>query len=235
MNKSKTFIIYFLLAFVLLYVSDIKAQYVLSPSATLVKYQALNELTYDTIHIANISSDTLKLKWALIQYDTLDGSYFDFCSSGNCWLGFPASGSFPPIVPGGYGWAGVHCWTGNIPVSCTARIWLYEEGNFSTGDTLTYILHAISDNGIGNTLENENLITVYPNPAIDKITIKSSFNVGDKLIFSLFNLQGAVVLSTTEKSNFTEIHLNDLSNGIYFLNIIDGNRKYMKKIVVSGN
>jgi hypothetical protein len=234
MNKSKTFIIYFLLTVTLLYASDSKAQYTLSPSATLVRYQIRNSLSYDSIHIANNSSDTLKLKWALIQYDTLGGSYFDFCSSGNCWLGFPASGSFPPIQPGGFGWAGLHYWSGNIPVSCAARIWLYKEGFFNTGDTLTYILHTISGNGIENIVEKEDPFTVYPNPATDRLYIRSACDMHEEISVSICNIMGEVVYSANYISSFTGISLENLSKGIYFLKINSANKKYVKKIVVSG-
>jgi len=231
MIKSKNFIFYFLFAF--LFASECKAQYSFSPSTTLIKFQTLNSLSYDSIHIANSSSDTLYLKWEMIQYDTLGGSYIDFCSSGNCWLGIPVSGSFPAIKPGGFGWAGVHYWTGSIPVTCSAKIYIYKEGSYTTGDTLTYILHAISGTGIVYKDVPENLISVYPNPATDKITIKSTFNTTEEMSVSFCTISGKVIFSNNYKSSLSEIPLNKVNDGIYFLNICLANRKYIKKIVVS--
>lgn len=149
-----------------------QAKYSFSPSTTLIKNQALNTMMYDSIHILNTSSDTLELKWKLISYDTLNGTYFDFCSSGNCWIGVPDSGSFPAIEPGGFGFAGMHFWTGNLPATSSTRIWVYENGIPSMGDTLTYILNA-QTLGIHETYRNNNLFSVGPNPSKGILNITS--------------------------------------------------------------
>ncbi|MFZ4398419.1 MAG: T9SS type A sorting domain-containing protein [Bacteroidales bacterium] len=233
MNKNKTSISFFLLVIALLFTSISKAQFTFSPSTTIVNYQILNELSYDSIHIANNSADTLKMKWELLEYDTVGGSYFDFCSTGNCWLAIPASGSFPPIKPGGFGYAGVHLWTGNVVADCSARIWVYKEGNYTAGDTLTYILHAIKGNGIENNNESDNSITVYPNPVSDKVIISLSFNLSEEASLTINNILGEIIFSKTGLTTFTEISLDNISEGLYFLNVISKNKKYVRKIVVS--
>jgi hypothetical protein len=233
MNKNKTIIPYFLLLVALLIANISKAQYSFSPSTTIVKYQKLNELSYDSIHIANNSTDTLNLKWELLEYDTVGGSYFDFCSTGNCWLAIPSSGSFPPIKPGGFGYAGVHIWTGNIVADCKARIWVYKEGNYTVGDTLTYILHAINGTGIKDYSESDDSFTVYPNPVSDKVIISSTFNKPEEVKLIICNILGEVIFSKTGLTALSEISLDNFAEGLYFLNIISNNKKYVNKIVVS--
>jgi hypothetical protein len=233
MNRNKTYIQFLLLVFTILIADNCKAQYSFSPSTTLIRYQDCNMLSYDSIHIVNNSNETLNLRWELLQFDTLDGSSFDFCSSGNCWLGIPVSGSFPAIVPGGFGFAGVHIWTGNVPATCTAKIWVYKDGFYTTGDTLTYILHALSVSGIGNYKEPENLISVYPNPAKDKITILSASELPEEISISLYNMFGEVIYTSSFLNSSTGIPLDNVSNGIYLLYINTANKNYVKKIVVS--
>jgi len=233
MNKNKNFIIFGLLAFSLLYSNITKAQYTFSPSKTLIKFQARNSLSYDSIHIANNSNDTLHLRWELILNDTTGGSYFDFCSSGVCWLGIPVSGSFPAILPGSFGWAGYHLWTGNTEVVCTAKIYVYEEGDYNNGDTLSYILHAENPNSIQTTIDTKYLVIVYPNPATDRINISFENNNTEEIIISLYNILGEIIYTTSNVNTFIEIPLINVNNGIYFLKMKSVNRNYNKKILVS--
>ena len=57
------------------------------------------------------------------------------------------------------------------------------------------------------------------------------------MTISLFDLQGRRILQILEepKSNtFTkEINLNNISSGVYLLNVEQGNKKALKKIIVS--
>ena len=232
MINNKNISIYMLLMFTFLFVNITKAQYTLTPSKVCVNYQGFNELSYDSIHIANNSIDTLFLKFQYISNDTSGGTYFDLCTSGECWLGIPAGGNFPPIVPGGFGWAGVHLWTGNVAATSTAKIWLYKQGNISTGDTLTYILHAVNLNAITENTAFDTYFEVYPIPAKDKITIKNNMNTSNENTFTLYNIIGEKVYSTSSKNILTEIPLEKIREGIYFLNIFSENKMYTKKILV---
>ena len=233
MKNKITSVLCFLFVFACLYTSESKAQYSFSPSTTIVKYQYRNSLSYDSIHIANNSTDTLRLHWKLILNDTMGGSYFDFCSSGNCWLGMPATGSFPAIIPGGFGYAGAHFWTANLAVTSTAKIFVYKEGFPTIGDTLTYILHTVNGSGIETKDEAENLISVYPNPASDRIIISRRNTSMGEMKASFSNINGAVIFTTSSLKALTEIPLDNIAEGIYFITVNIGNQKSVKKIMVS--
>ncbi len=80
---------------------------------------------------------------------------------------------------------------------------------------------------------DENLlskISIFPNPVINKLTIKTSENLENSLI-SVFNVQGKRVMN----SNYTQKQLNVsmLEKGVYFLRIIKDhkqiNLKFIKK------
>lgn len=233
MTKNSNLIIYFIIAFVVLFPDKSSAQYTFTPSKTLVNYQLRNSLDYDSIHIANNSSDTLFLKWQLLLYDTTGGSYFDFCASGECYLGFPATGSFEKIKPGGFAWAGVHLWTGSNLVTSTAKIWVYKDGFYSDGDTLTYILHTVNNNTIADNKDRENSILVYPNPASDRIFVRFENNKTEEITIFLYNILGELVFKTITNNSNIEIPIDQINKGICFLKIKSGNKEYIKKVLVS--
>lgn len=210
----------------------IQAQHLLTPSNTLNKYQEFNTLTYDSIHIRNNSQDTLFLSWELLQYDSANLSYIDFCSSGNCWLGVPQTGSFPPIPPASFGWAGVHFWTGDIEATASARIWLYKSDSSAIGDTLSYYLHAVSANGFEPNLNQQIGLKIYPNPCINKVFVSSEANAILNNVY-LINCLGETVFSQSYTTSSTEIWLDKLPKGVYFIGIRSGESSFCKKIILS--
>ncbi len=231
MNTYRNFIKYFLLVLVVLFANISSAQYTITPSDTIEVYQNFNTLNYYKVNINNITSDTLHMHWKSIQYDTIGGTYFDFCASGICYTGFPFSGSFPLIAPGTFGWAGAHFYTGSVPVTSTAKVTL-TEGLSETGVTITFILHAANTTGIENNHLSENLISVYPNPAKDNLTVKLDIKSTRETSISLYNVFGELVYSTTTKISLTDIPLKGIGEGLYFLNILTDKKKYVKKIIV---
>jgi hypothetical protein len=66
--------------------------------------------------------------------------------------------------------------------------------------------------GISFSQEN-NFISIYPNPANDKIYFPLSENV------EVINLSGEIIL---ERKNCSGVNVAELANGIYFLNLISG-------------
>ena len=88
--------------------------------------------------------------------------------------------------------------------------------------------NAISVNDI--TLESDNIIEsnfeIFPNPASDKISIIGIENIKS---VKIFNSLGALVKHT---KNATNIDVSELSRGVHFLQVDNGNlmtRKFMKK------
>ncbi|MCX6232102.1 MAG: T9SS type A sorting domain-containing protein [Bacteroidetes bacterium] len=233
MKKTYLLLRFLLPAFILLLAMQSRAQYVFTPSRTLINYQNYNSLTYDSIHIANNGTDTLKLKWALLSLDTTGGTYFDFCSSGNCWLGVPAAGSFPPIVPGGWGYAGMHLWTGNTLAMSIARIWVYREGNYAVGDTLSFILFAEHQTAVKNNTAANDIITLYPMPASDKVIISIAFATAADSKISIYNSLGGLVFSKTYPEKTIEIPLAQYKEGLYFVSLESGKQQYIKKLLIA--
>ncbi len=94
----------------------------------------------------------------------------------------------------------------------------------------------LSNKKIYNIDEDEN-VNIFPNPFIDKLYIVFSSVDTHAIQFKIFNLAGKLVHQTEYfqlVSGFNSLNisnLNNLSKGIYILNIISENKNFSKKII----
>ena len=98
------------------------------------------------------------------------------------------------------------------------------------GSTKEYTLE-VTVNGLVNsdiTLEN-NKITVYPNPASEIIVIKDLEGHG---ILTIFDATGRQMMKREITSPMEIISVNTLPEGIYFVQIVEGERVKVIKIVI---
>jgi hypothetical protein len=211
---------FFILLFPFIFLSA-EAQLVFSPSKTFVMYLNKNKLHYDGIMIHNQSNDTVKLIWDLVSIDTIPGSYFDFCASGECYIGIPSTGSFPKINPLDSGFSKMHFWTGNITGTCKAVVYVYELGNSENGDTLTYYLHVTEPNSVVQS-EVSDFLNIYPNPAGTFLNIRMPAEI--TYGYTVYDITGKEIISSRSKG-LHSIPINMLTEGLYILSVkdIDGN------------
>ncbi len=86
------------------------------------------------------------------------------------------------------------------------------------------------------SFEMDNEIEIYPNPACNYININTGKISKDKDIYiQIFNQTGVLTYSNNETVNGNTIKLDtdNLSAGLYFINLIIDNHKITKKIVIS--
>jgi hypothetical protein len=210
-----------------------KAQYNFSPSTQLIIDQSYNNLTYDSIHISNLSADTLRLNWNLIAYDSSGDTYLDFCASGECYLGFPLTGSFPTIIPNGFGYAGAHFWTGSVPATSTVKIWVYPQGDPANGDTLTYILHAQHGSGIDDISPDDDAMKIYPNPSPGLINLNFDKSA-ENCIIEVLNSYGQVILMKDINNQIqATLDLTKFAKSMYFIKMQSGSMVVLRKVVIS--
>ena len=105
----------------------------------------------------------------------------------------------------------------------------------------------LSENGVAIDLDSTNLqlptaivevngiaveTLVYPNPASDQVSV--SVNGMNNFVVSVFDLSGRKVNERTVSNNFTQISVNALPNGVYFMKVTDksGNQLAVEKIVI---
>ncbi len=136
----------------------------------------------------------------------------------------PVTDDTSPVTGVSWGLSHVLNWTG------TYGQWMYIR-RFENKDK-TAIVDDSGNQGIVtsplSTNSSENIdIKLYPNPVTDKLTI-SGFDRGD---LSVFDITGALVLSTKIEANNSVIDLSQLANGLYVLNFVDGNKTQTIRII----
>jgi subtilisin-like proprotein convertase family protein len=97
----------------------------------------------------------------------------------------------------------------------------------------------IKISGATLSLDNTTLegVSFWPNPAKNRFNIKMINSDTTKVTISLFDLQGRKIIQVFDESKnntFTkEINLENISSGIYLISIQQGNKKAIKKIIIS--
>ncbi len=75
-------------------------------------------------------------------------------------------------------------------------------------------------------------LSVFPNPAADKITISNKdFQQGD--LFTLMNLSGQVILQKKPSGTQTSIDVSNITPGIYFIRLVSSKGTTSKKIIIT--
>ena len=78
--------------------------------------------------------------------------------------------------------------------------------------------------GFGVEENGEAMISVYPNPAHDKLFVNAE-NIKN---IDLYNISGQLVISSTEN----EINVSDLNPGMYFIRINCGDDVYTECVII---
>ena len=89
--------------------------------------------------------------------------------------------------------------------------------NFDVNVTINFV-----DDGIE---ENDNMtISVYPNPAHDKLFV----NAANIQSVELYNISGQLMISSTEN----EINVSELESGIYFVRVNSGANVFTERVII---
>jgi len=87
-----------------------------------------------------------------------------------------------------------------------------------------------------NELEFDANISIYPNPAINSVSLLIDYPENDNLIVSIYNLSGKEVfqktISLTAGVNQKHLQFNDLSEGIYVINLKNSNLNSSQKLII---
>ena len=91
-------------------------------------------------------------------------------------------------------------------------------------------------NGGGTPVESitqNDLVSVYPNPAQDFIQVETKSNDLNTASYKLMNQSGIEVLNGDVNSSSFSIDITQLSSGIYYLNLIGNDMIINQKIVIT--
>jgi hypothetical protein len=85
--------------------------------------------------------------------------------------------------------------------------------------------------GIENNLSN-NPVNIFPNPLTDKLKIKTKNNNTEIFSINIYDIAGKLVSSKYHINNSGyEIDFSDFDKGVYFVEILMGDRNYIYKVV----
>ena len=73
---------------------------------------------------------------------------------------------------------------------------------------------------------------VYPNPFNESVSVEINFEGTHEYFIQIFSINGALILTETHKSNSFVLSTNQLSKGIYLLNIVGENGELIVKKIV---
>lgn len=92
----------------------------------------------------------------------------------------------------------------------------------------SYKVTGINAEELGN--EAPTSISVYPNPAESRITVKVNCNLSNSLV-SIFNSTGALVKTEYMSSDEKEINISELPAGIYIIKVDDSKEPFISRFV----
>ncbi len=82
-----------------------------------------------------------------------------------------------------------------------------------------------------NEIYNSSLIKVYPNPAKDKLIVSINNNGNSAIVITDMLGKSVKQIKTSELQ--TEINVSDLQDGVYFVQLMQGNKSFVDKVVIS--
>jgi len=199
-----------------------------TPNDTINIVGMMEDLETLSIQQLNISSNTITLKWKKVSESVPLLWDASVCDNQICYTSLVDSGTMNPIYPSGYGFLLLHI-TPHVNYG-TARV-IYEVWDVTTpllSDTLTYILTVNNTSGIAEA-ENQNLFTVFPNPASDFISINSNEN--EKFSFSITNSLGETIYNLAFTINHSPINIHNYPKGIYFITLSNSSYRFTQTII----
>lgn len=77
-------------------------------------------------------------------------------------------------------------------------------------------------------------VRIYPNPFLQDINIETEGSIAFPLTIRLINALGEVVFNTKAQNNKVHLSVPNLSIGVYFMEVNNGNKRTIRKIVKMG-
>jgi hypothetical protein len=78
---------------------------------------------------------------------------------------------------------------------------------------------------------------VFPNPALDNLTVQFSSNEKDNAVLNVYNLVGQKMYSTAvlalEGQNTFTVNVSSFDKGAYFIEVVNGSEVLRKEFIVT--
>jgi hypothetical protein len=186
--------------------------YSVTPGTTLEDTAGFNTLSIYDIYQVNISQSTIQLKWNLISINIPQGWDYSICELGTCYPGIPNGGTMDSVVPGDMGFLGLNINPFFIQGTAVVKVFVYENGYYSQGDTLTWIIHALTTSY--NEFKFDDEIKLYPNPTAEILNILLPYK---EFAWTIFDFSGKKIRNGFSMKENEVISVSDLKEGRYFI------------------
>jgi hypothetical protein len=178
---------------------------------------------------------------ARVVKQTTDGGYIMIGNS----LSFSPPSIFPVIYviktdPGG----NTGCYDRNTNTMVSATQTMVTKTNTFTlsspADTLFPVNTIVGNGGNDsslclitsiNELSNDNIISIYPNPTTDQLTITGNWKANQNYILTITNLLGETIYTQAANSNQETVNCKPFSSGIYFVRLAGDKESWVGKFV----
>lgn len=101
-------------------------------------------------------------------------------------------------------------------------------GTFSFTHSHLFVYNGVV--GIEEQAKDDNLFSVYPNPANDKLIVGTD-NIQENASLEIYDLKGQLMQKAIITNDVTELDLTELSNGMYVVKLLSNNTVRVKKFI----
>ena len=209
--------------------------------ATIQKANGIPCFNYSSLIKTNDGGQT----WNETEYncDYVDGLYFPSKSIGYMiggFIGSPYSQKVWKTIDGGNTWLYTTFQLDSFLTSINTYGWSI----ICTDTNICYILTNYgtiikTTNGFGNVginenpLKTDNYFNIFPNPTTNYFTITTENDKSQPKTVNIYSIDGLLVKSESYTGNEIRIETNDLSAGIFVVELITNKGSWYKKVVVT--
>jgi hypothetical protein len=226
----KTLFTSFLICF--LSINIYSQTFIVNPNV-LEKNQQPTDVVVDYVYVTN-NSNPMMVKFELITNTMQSNGWFiSLCTHDVCMPNIPTSGNFGYLVNGQQGYFKLDAQFNGISGTGELSYKIYEDGNPSNADNVTFIYHVSASTGI-NDLSNSNLLFQnYPNPFNNQTNIPYQLSSNNGKI-EIFDVNGKKIDTIyLHASKGILIYKNALAKGVYYYALYDNDKLIStKKMIV---
>jgi hypothetical protein len=192
-----------------------QVSYLVSPSRTVAFTALFDQLNGSTIYQLNTGSEKILLKWERLSVNLPAGWTGSICDNISCFGDIPVGSIMDSVAPAEKGFLILDIDPGTIKGSGVVKVYVYQDGYYNMGDTLTW---NITSSSVGvDDLSTTNAIIMYPNPAKDHIQIDLQ-NCGTGIDSGyILNALGREVMCFPLLPQNNTIDISGLTKGSYHL------------------
>ena len=120
----------------------------------------------------------------------------------------------------------------NVILRFNGTTWVLQT-TYPNGNPVSTLQNVCGSLSISEIENNENKISIYPNPTNNFITIQNRQNLTDNFEFKIVDLTGRIVKNGNSKFN-EQINIDSLTRGNYIIQIqTDSNDNYIQKLIIN--